>query len=62
MAVGSSTLATMRAVESGQVRTRRRHQRGEFGDELDRLELHVRGAVAPRRLELVAHPALRRDR
>lgn len=50
------------AVEAGQVRARRRHQRRQFGDKVHRLKLHMRGAVAPRRFERVAHPALRRDR
>ena len=44
------------------MRAWRRHQRCEFGDELDGLKLDVRRAVLPRRLELVANPALRRDR
>src|SRR3546814_20465627 len=44
------------------MRARQRHYGRELGNELDVLELHVSGAVLPQRLELVAHPALRRDR
>jgi len=50
------------AIKPGQVGARWRHQRREFGDELNRLDVHVRRAVLPRRLELVAHPALRQKR
>jgi len=50
------------AVEAGQVGARWRHQGREFGDEVHRLEVHVRRAVLPRRLQLVTHPTLRRDR
>jgi hypothetical protein len=49
-------------VKPGQVRTQRCDEGGEFGDEVDGLELHVRGAILSRRLELVMHPALRRER
>ena len=47
------------AVEPGEMRTRWRDQRREFGDKFHRLELHVRRAVLQRRLELVALPSLR---
>jgi hypothetical protein len=50
------------AVEAREVGAWWRHQRRQLGDEVDGLELDVRGAVLPRRLELVADPALRRDR
>ncbi len=50
------------AVEPGQMRAWRRHQRRQLGDEVHRIPFDMRGAVAPRGLELVAHSSLRRDR
>jgi hypothetical protein len=41
----------------GQVHLRRRHQRGKAGHEIQRLDHDVRGAVALRGLERVAHMA-----
>ena len=42
------------AVESSKVDPRLRHQRDKPGDEVQRLENDVRGAIAVRRFELVA--------
>jgi len=47
------------AVEADEIDSRFGHQRSEPGDEIQRLEEHVRGAVAVGRLERVAHQAAR---
>ena len=44
-------------VEAGQVGARWRDQRRQLGDEIHRIPFHMRGAIAPRGLELVTHPA-----
>lgn len=46
------------AVEAGEMRARWRDQRRQLGDEIHRIPFHMRGAIAPRGLELVTHPAL----
>ena len=43
------------AVEPNEVTARTRHQRGQAGDEVQRFEQHVGGAIAKRVLELVDH-------
>jgi hypothetical protein len=45
------------AVEAGEIDARFGHQRGQPGDEIQRLEEHLRGAVRVGRLQLVAHQA-----
>ncbi len=50
------------AVEAGEMRAWRRDQCRQLGDEVHRIPFDMRGAIAPRRLELVTHPALWRDR
>ncbi len=50
------------AVEAGEMRARWRDQRRQLGDEIHRIPFHMRGAIAPRGLELVTHPALERYR
>ncbi len=49
-------------VGAGQVGARWRHQRRKLCDEVHRIPFHMRGPISPRRLELVAHPSLRRYR
>ena len=67
-ALGRRHLCTMRAVggehtmESSQVDPGLRHQRDKPGDEVQRLENDVRGAITVRRLELVTHVAIGRER
>ncbi|OES47442.1 hypothetical protein A7R77_33065 [Pseudomonas aeruginosa] len=43
------------AVEACEVDSRLRYQRSEFGDEVQRLEDHMGGAIAVRSFELVTH-------
>ena len=50
------------AVVPGQVHPRHGHQDGETGEEVQRLEQDVGGAVAVGGLEPIAHPALGRER
>ncbi len=45
-------------LEAGQVGARWRDQRRQLGDEIHRIPFHMRGAIAPRRLELIPHPTL----
>ncbi len=63
-ALGRRHPRTMRAVggenpvKSSQVEAGLRYQGDKPGDEVQRLENHMRGAIAVRRLELVAHIAI----
>ena len=50
------------AIEARQVDPRLWHQGGEPGDEVQRLEDDMGGAIAVRRLELVADVAMGRER
>ena len=47
------------AVEAGEMRAWRRDQCRQLGDEVHRIPFDMRGAIAPRRLELIPHPTLR---
>ena len=49
-------------MEAGQVGPRLRHQGDKPGDEVQRFEDDVRGAIAVRRLELVTHLAIVQQR
>jgi len=49
-------------METGQIHSRLRHQGGQPGDEVQRLEDDVRGAIAVRCLELVTDVAIGGER
>ena len=49
-------------VESGQIDPGLRHQCDESGDEVQRLDDDVGGSISVRRLELVTHVAMGRER
>ncbi len=53
--LGVAAVRCKDAVEAWEVDSRLRYQRSEFGDEVQRLEDHMGGAIAVRSFELVTH-------